>query len=508
MKSRHSCFIVILALVSVLTSLSTATPCENVKTRDDQFADFLTWHYGTNEESEAYYCQILGREEDIFFRKARQVFKNDNIRFIRVPESLQCYVGSYVLIRPLEEKTEFTSKLNYYKSNLEFFKVSYNNDGFMDLVNLINGMCHTFRTVKGELNELGRRRQLLLSNFYINEKSEKCEEIHWNGSLNRNIFYRDYLLKSKPVVFKNFAKKWPAMKRWTDLNFFSEGFLAEKSVMVQTSPCTNYEGVEPRSWWTNESSTLYEDRSVVFKDLVLVRPASKTMTMKQLAGVIKSIAKGELLNASAYLEYSEVDEISSHLKDDVIYPDFMKDFTIDAKNMWLSDGNTVGKLHFDPHENILVQLVGTKVVTLFHPHNNSNIYEGKLRQAGFEAEVILDTDGKSEKPWQFSRKGLKADTELAHVFSPIELANVDYKRFPRFKEAKSITCTIENGDALFMPSYWWHEVNSKPDREKKFNLAFNFWYTPIILKKSGFINSKLDLNPVYYKMIETFTDFY
>lgn len=45
-------------------------------------------------------------------------------------------------------------------------------------------------------------------------------------------------------------------------------------------------------------------------------------------------------------------------------------------NVWVGDGRTVGKLHFDPFDNLLAMIAGTKRVTLFHPHSNYALYEG------------------------------------------------------------------------------------------------------------------------------------
>lgn len=45
-------------------------------------------------------------------------------------------------------------------------------------------------------------------------------------------------------------------------------------------------------------------------------------------------------------------------------------------NIWLGNGRTVGKLHFDPFDNLLCQVTGKKNLILFDPHNNENLYEG------------------------------------------------------------------------------------------------------------------------------------
>ena len=48
------------------------------------------------------------------------------------------------------------------------------------------------------------------------------------------------------------------------------------------------------------------------------------------------------------------------------------------------------------------------------------------------------------------------------------------QKFPKFADARPVQCRIKKGDALFIPAFWWHEVQSYPS-EQNFNLAINFW---------------------------------
>ena len=44
------------------------------------------------------------------------------------------------------------------------------------------------------------------------------------------------------------------------------------------------------------------------------------------------------------------------------------------------------------------------------------------------------------------------------------------------RHASPHVCHLEPGDMLFLPSYWWHEVYSRPDTAKGWNMAVNWWY--------------------------------
>lgn len=62
------------------------------------------------------------------------------------------------------------------------------------------------------------------------------------------------------------------------------------------------------------------------------------------------------------------------------------------------------------------------------------------------------------------------------VMSPVDILDPDYERFPLFRGAKRLQCVLRPGDVLFMPAFWWHEVQSYPDPSQKRNLAVNYWY--------------------------------
>jgi hypothetical protein len=45
-------------------------------------------------------------------------------------------------------------------------------------------------------------------------------------------------------------------------------------------------------------------------------------------------------------------------------------------------------------------------------------------------------------------------------------------KFPRFQEASFVDVTVERGDILYLPAFWWHDVRGGPGR----NVTVNYWY--------------------------------
>ena len=48
-------------------------------------------------------------------------------------------------------------------------------------------------------------------------------------------------------------------------------------------------------------------------------------------------------------------------------------------------------------------------------------------------------------------------------WAEIDFKNIDYEKFPKFKEAKVNTYILEKGDAILIPKRWWHCVENLED---------------------------------------------
>lgn len=110
------------------------------------------------------------------------------------------------------------------------------------------------------------------------------------------------------------------------------------------------------------------------------------------------------------------------------------------------------------------QISGEKHLTLFEPHQNKNLYEAHI------PEALL---GYNKNKRRIYRKELLQSTSM--VMSPVDILQPDYSRFPNFARAKRLRCVLSPGDVLFMPAFWWHEVQSYPDPHEQRNLAVNYW---------------------------------
>lgn len=113
-------------------------------------------------------------------------------------------------------------------------------------------------------------------------------------------------------------------------------------------------------------------------------------------------------------------------------------------SIWMGGPSRIAA-HFDAPENIAVVVGGKRRFTLFPPEQLDNLYVG---------------------PLDFTPAG--------QAISMVDFANPDFERFPRFREAldAAIVAELEPGDALYLPSMWWHHVEGL----EPLNILINYWW--------------------------------
>ena len=115
-----------------------------------------------------------------------------------------------------------------------------------------------------------------------------------------------------------------------------------------------------------------------------------------------------------------------------------------APRIWLGSAVTT-PAHFDESNNVACVVCGTRRFTLFPPEQIANLYIGPLGHAPTGTPISL-----------------------------VSLSNPDFGRFPRFREAlaAALVAELAPGDAIYIPTLWWHHVQSLA----KYNVLVNYWW--------------------------------
>ncbi|XP_066934010.1 bifunctional peptidase and (3S)-lysyl hydroxylase JMJD7-like [Clytia hemisphaerica] len=366
-----------------------------------------------------------------------------------------------------------------------------------ELVQFLNEQCFYFVTLADVLNRAGMERKSILKDLYHvpgpdpNRKIVKCERIQ--VPRNSAEFARNFLFRSKPVIIEGAIDHWDALSKWSN-DFLREKY-QDKKVHVKLTPNGEFEGCDLAQKFDNYDTFSIPKNvkeQLPYPDLVVVRPAVGSMKFGEFMDLVEG--KNNPNNMSAYLEYSSIREYFPELEYDLdqmpFAPDLLK---LSHLNIWISNGRTLGKLHFDPFDNFLCQLRGNKRLTIFEPHRNYDLYEAHIQEA------MLGYNPKSGK---FRNHELLDSTSM--VMSPIDILKPDFDRFSNFTRAKPMECHLNEGDVLFLPAFWWHEVQSYPNAVEQRNLAVNFWYKPFLTKEFPCVDCKLDVNHVYRELLEKF----
>lgn len=79
-------------------------------------------------------------------------------------------------------------------------------------------------------------------------------------------------------------------------------------------------------------------------------------------------------------------------------------------------------------------------------------------------------------PGNFTRDPSTVDRRGFVFGSSVDVDAPDMARFPKYAKASPLRVVLRPGDALYLPAYWHHEVQSIPDAETGLNIAVNFWF--------------------------------
>lgn len=113
-------------------------------------------------------------------------------------------------------------------------------------------------------------------------------------------------------------------------------------------------------------------------------------------------------------------------------------------SIWIGNRTRIAA-HYDLPDNLACVVAGRRRFTLFPPEQVENLYIGPLDL-----------------------------TPAGQAISLVDFLRPDLARFPRFATAMEHALSVEMapGDALFIPSMWWHHIQALED----FNVLVNYWW--------------------------------
>ena len=237
-------------------------------------------------------------------------------------------------------------------------------------------------------------------------------------------FFKRYVAKNRPVLISGALEHWNALSQWSD------AYLAEAAGAYKAEVIASANGLFPDYLTKPEPMSKTRMTLAEFLDRAANPHAHKPV-----------LVKGETLyiygKPGLFKEQTD-------LTNDIPKPDFLSEIDTEPAVMWMSMAGSITPLHYDLINGTLCQIRGRKKVYFFPPDQDKLLYPRGKRFPGMD---------------NFERQ------------SSVDIHDPDLKTYPLFQQVKGQECLLEAGDVLFIPSNWYHEVETLDD---SISIGFGF----------------------------------
>lgn len=145
---------------------------------------------------------------------------------------------------------------------------------------------------------------------------------------------------------------------------------------------------------------------------------------------------------SHYMGSTNVEQLFNHFKQDNALPQLAH--LNPLVSAWMSNKSIVAA-HQDFPDNLAICVAGKRRFTLFPPEQVENLYIGPLDH-----------------------------TPAGQPISLVNITKPDFEQHPKYKiaQANAVVAELDPGDALLIPSLWWHAVEGI----EQVNVLINYWW--------------------------------
>lgn len=253
------------------------------------------------------------------------------------------------------------------------------------------------------------------------KKNIKTVEGITADNINAEILASDF-----PIVLKGFGNTWPIVQASQKSTVHAVEYLKKMDKGVPVNACY----LEPEQ----------AGRIFYNEDMTGFNFKTKSQTLSVVLSEL--LAQSEIKNPETiYVGSTSIKQVLPDLfKQTLTSPLLMNSIY----NLWLGNKTKISA-HFDFLQNLACCVIGKRKFTLFPPEQVKNLYCGPLDKApGGQAISMVDFD------------------------------NPNLDLFPRFSDAveSAMVAELEAGDAILLPSMWWHHVEGLDD----VNMLLNHWW--------------------------------
>jgi hypothetical protein len=236
----------------------------------------------------------------------------------------------------------------------------------------------------------------------------------------------DVLLSTQPVVLKGLVADWPMVRAGLESNRSAASYIRKFYRDATVGALLGPPDIEGRFFY-NEDLSGFNFKAVKLKLDVMLDEVER----HQDAAKPPAIYVGSTTVDTCLPGFRGENDLSFGERQPLV-------------SIWLGNRTRIAA-HHDLPDNIACVVVGHRRFTLFPPEQLANLYIG---------------------PLDFTPAG--------QAISLVDIAKPDLQRFPKFEEAARHAQVAElgPGDALFIPSMWWHHIEALDS----FNVLVNYWW--------------------------------
>jgi len=236
----------------------------------------------------------------------------------------------------------------------------------------------------------------------------------------------EILSSEVPLLLKGYGDAWPIVQASKQSNVQAVEYLKNIDKGVAVNACY----LSPKQ----AGRVFYNEDMSGFN----FQTKSKTLSVV----LSELLSQSELENPETiYVASTSVKQVLPDLVQQIMLSPLL---TNTIYNLWLGNKTKVAA-HFDFLQNLACCVVGKRRFTLFPPEQVKNLYCGPLDKApGGQSISMVDFD------------------------------NPDLDKFPKFSDAvnSAVVAELDAGDAILLPSMWWHHVEGLDD----VNVLLNHWW--------------------------------
>jgi hypothetical protein len=255
---------------------------------------------------------------------------------------------------------------------------------------------------------------------------QSAERIHEVAGADFRVLPDEVLASTEPLVLRGLAADWPIVRAGLESQASATTYLRRFCKDASVVAMAGEPGIGGRFFYNDDLSGF-----------------NYRMYRTRLDGVLADLVRhsAETNPPSLYVGSTAIDSVLPGFRAENDF-DFGKRAPV--ASIWIGNRTRIAA-HHDLPDNLACVVAGHRRFTLFPPEQIANLYVG---------------------PLEFNPAG--------QPISLVDFANPDFEKFPRFADALKAArvAELEPGDAIFIPSMWWHHIESLDS----LNVLVNYWW--------------------------------